>query len=97
MEATVPITDADADAEDLRVYVWNGSVDQTWNPVKTDVDTQNGTATAFVQPDHYVTVLNRTAWQDAITVERKKPRGFGSGTSVDCIQDCAVDGEDARN
>ncbi|WP_192498340.1 MBL fold metallo-hydrolase [Halorussus halophilus] len=86
---TVPVkTDAtETRTEDLTVYVWNGSTKQAWHPVKTDVDVENRTASASVESGGYVTVLNKTAWEDAISVEKKKPREFND-SSLDCTGSC---------
>ncbi|MFC7079375.1 hypothetical protein [Halorussus caseinilyticus] len=72
---TVPVnSDAtDAEAEDLTVYVWNGSTNQAWHPVDTYIDLGDGTASASVESGTYVTVLNRTAWNESISVEKKAP------------------------
>ena len=85
---TVPVRrGTNANPKDLAVYVWNGSTEQPWHPVKSQVDTESGTVSANVEAGTYVTVLNRTAWEDAISVDRKQAYNFGK-ESLNCTGAC---------
>ena len=93
-KVTIPVTKdtTQTNPKDLAVYVWNGSTKQAWHPVKTEVDAENGTASATIESGGYVTVLNRTAWEDAISVERKAPKTFNE-TSLECTGACEGAGD----
>jgi len=92
VQVTVPIEATDANTRAVTVYVWNGSRNDTWQPVKATVNPENQTATTRVAAGTYVTVLNRTAWRQATTVDPKEPFDYQTNTTVDCQRNCDVQG-----
>ena len=90
LQVTLPVSAEKANQSGLGVYVWNGSRKQSWHPVQTI--TKNGKATATIPDDVFATVLDRSEWQDAITVERKPARKFETDGNTSCEGSCDVSG-----
>ncbi|WP_049907366.1 VWA domain-containing protein [Halovivax asiaticus] len=59
--------------DSLAVYFWNGGGVGGWQPLQTDIDETDRLARATAPSLGFVTVMNRTAWEDATRIERPEP------------------------
>jgi len=72
--------------ENLSVYTWNGSANDTWSRVETTIE--NGTARATVDHFSYFTVLHTEEWVSATTIEVGNPIDFNASDSFRCRNAC---------
>ncbi|SFR97753.1 hypothetical protein SAMN05216559_1908 [Halomicrobium zhouii] len=91
---TLPVDSAipDSASENLSVYKWNGSANDTWSPVETTIE--NGTASATVESFSYFTVLDTEKWTGAVTLdETTRPISLNGTRNVTCSEACDVQNE----
>jgi hypothetical protein len=74
---------------DARVFVWNGTSETPWQPVKSS--TENGKLVASIERGQYVTVINKTRWDALRRNPQKDPVSFERGVSVSCTGACSTD------
>ena len=77
---TIPIDDvASRDTENLSIYTWDPSDPAGWKQIETEIDTENGTATAEVDHFSFFSVFQIGEWDDArtstITLEDRHVEG----------------------
>ncbi|WP_225334163.1 dockerin type I domain-containing protein [Halomicrobium urmianum] len=84
----IPIDDGAPESvyDDLSVYKWNGSANDTWTPVETTVE--NGMARATVDSFSYFTVLDADEWVDATNLDLGEIVSLNESGNVTCTDAC---------
>ncbi|WP_226012994.1 dockerin type I domain-containing protein [Halomicrobium salinisoli] len=84
----IPIDDAvpESEYDNLSVYKWNGSANDTWTPVETTVE--NGTASATVDSFSYFTVLDADEWVGATNLDLGETVRLNESDTVACTDAC---------
>ncbi|MDS0261851.1 dockerin type I domain-containing protein [Haloarcula sp. S1CR25-12] len=72
--------------ENLSIYTWSGSTNDTWKEVETTIE--NGTAKATVDHFSYFTVLHTEEWVSATSIEVGTPIDFTASDSFQCRNAC---------
>ncbi|WP_424016744.1 hypothetical protein ACOZ4N_12710 [Halorientalis pallida] len=99
----LPINESvpESEYEDLAVYKWNGSANDTWHQLETAVNNRNGTATATVGSFSYFTVIDTDEWVNLTTAKAQgtvgnatgDPIAFESQSDFSCQQACTITNE----
>ncbi|WP_147376660.1 hypothetical protein [Halopiger aswanensis] len=87
----IPINETvpESEYENLSVFKWSGSANETWMPVESTIE--NGTARATVDSFSYFTVLDADEWVDATLVdETSEELPFQADANVTCNAACEV-------
>ncbi|SFR97278.1 hypothetical protein SAMN05216559_1824 [Halomicrobium zhouii] len=82
---------ADADGENVTVFARSADANGTWKAVETTVNESAGTATATLDSNAFVTVLNESAW-NAGTSEPELPATDTTASNVTCGETCELGG-----
>ncbi|WP_157511675.1 hypothetical protein [Halapricum sp. CBA1109] len=88
---TVPINGSvDPAAQNLSVVKWNGSAKGSWHSVESTIHPEEGVAKATVESFSYYTVVDVDSWQDAVTIDGKKPERLLAFKNFSCVGNCTV-------
>ncbi|WP_312910862.1 hypothetical protein [Natronosalvus caseinilyticus] len=87
----IPIDESvpESEYDDLSVFKWSGSANETWIPVESTIE--NGTARATVDSFSYFTVLDADGWVDATLLdETSEEVPLQAGSNFSCNAACEV-------
>lgn len=83
---TIPLSDDVEPGANVSIYTWDPRTSAGWTPVETEIDHQNGTATAQVDHFSFFSVFFADRWKDFMTerieLEDRHFAGDGNGTNT---------------